>query len=185
MIFRINLATRVYINTGLLRVCTLAAVLLLAALLFANVSGVASKVGEAKSMERQIAAMDEKFRTANKGMTQKDYGALLARISFANGIIEKKKYDWLDLFNRLELVVPDGVAVTSLEPDPKTQVLKLVGVARSFKNLRLFLEHLEESKYFTDVYLLSQTEAKFANVPPGANAPAGISFNLSCKVAGK
>ncbi len=179
MNFRINLATRVYVNTGLLKFWTSAALLVLALLMVANVWGIAADVGERKSLERQVAAMSEKFKSANKGMTEKDYAALQARINFANATIEKKMYNWLELLDRLEQVVPEGVAITSLDPDPKDRALKLVGVTRNFRNLRTFLEHLEGSKYFTDVYLLSQAEMKLADVSQG------ITFTLSCKVAGK
>ena len=72
--------------------------------------------------------------------------------------------------------VPDGMAISQLEPDPKSQALKLAGIARSFKNLRIFMEHLEESKYFTDIYLTSQGDAKLSD------NTRGISFNLTCKV---
>ena len=150
MLFRINLATKIYINTRLLKLCSIAAVLLLVSFLFLNVTNIAAKAGEMKSLANRIAAMDDNLKAANKGVSEKDYTALLARINFANTIIEKKMYNWLELLDRLEMVVPDGVAISSLEPDPKSQVLKLAGIARSFKNLRIFMEHLEDSGYFSD-----------------------------------
>lgn len=179
MIFKINLATRIYINTRVLKACSLGAVVLLLFLLFVNISNIAAKTGEIKNLTNQIAAMDEKFKASNKGMTEKEYSSLPARISFANATIEKKMYNWLELLDKLELVVPDGVAVSSIDPDMKSQALRLSGVARSFKNLRVFMEHLEDSKFFTEVYLLGQSDIKLAD------ATQGISFNLSCKVVSK
>ncbi len=179
MIFKINLATRVYINTRLLKLCTIAAVVLLASLLFVNVSTIASRTVEMKNLAKQIAVMDEKLKTINKGVSAKEYNALLSRINFANALIEKKTYNWLALLDNLEIVVPDGVAISSIEPDPRGQALKLAGVARSFKNLRVFLEHLEDSKFFTDVYLASQGDAKLTD-----NSQV-ISFNLTCRVLNK
>lgn len=179
MLFKINLATKIYINTRLLKLCSMAAVLLLISFLFLNVSNIAAKTGEMKSLENQLAAIDNNVKAANKSVSEKDYTTLLARINFANTIIEKKMYNWLELLDRLEMVVPDGIAISSLEPDPKSQVLKLAGVARSFKNLRIFMEHLEDSGYFTDIYLLNQGDTKLAD------ATQGISFSLTCTVIKK
>ena len=179
MIFKINLATKIYINTRLLKICTLAAVFLLASLLIVNIRYIVNRFGEMENVTARIAVLDEKVKPVSKGVSEKEYNALQARISFANATIEKKMYNWLSLFERLEQVVPDGVAISSIEPDPKSQELKLAGIARSFKNLRIFLEHLEDSKYFSDVYLISQGDAKL-----GDNTQ-GISFNLTCRVTDK
>ena len=75
----------------------------------------------------------------------------------------------------MEVVVPDGVMVTSLEPSLKDGKLKISGVARNFNFMRKFLENLEDSKFFTDIYLLSQTEVKVDETQKG------VSFSVSCK----
>ena len=48
-------------------------------------------------------------------------------------------------------------------------------MAKNFQILRKFLENLEDSKFFTDIYLLSQSEAKVDETQKG------ISFSVSCK----
>jgi type IV pilus assembly protein PilN len=179
MKFKINLATRIYINARLLKLYSVAAAVLFAALLSINIITIGTQAGKIKSMNNEIMVLDDKFKTANKGISEKQYNALLAKISFANTIIDKKIYNWLELLDRLELVVPDGVAITSIEPDSKGQILKLAGIARGFKNLRVFMEHLEDSKYFTEVYLTNQGEVKLDD------ATQGISFSLTCKVIKK
>lgn len=179
MILRINLATKVYFNARRLKLYSAAAVALLTALVFFNVWDIAAKADEMKRLTNEVAAMDDKFKTASKGVPEKEYRALLDRIDFANNIIDRKTYNWLELLDQLEMVVPDGIAISSIVPDPKSQGLKLAGVSRSFGNLRIFMEHLEESKFFTDVYLTSQGDAKL-----GDN-PQGITFNLTCKVTKK
>lgn len=179
MRFTTNLATRIYINARLLKVYSVAAVVLLVFFLIINIGNISAKVDETKRLTNEIAELDEKFKTAGKGVSEKEYRALLDRVGFANGVIERKTYNWLELLDRLEQVVPAGVAVSSVDPDPKKQVLKLAGVARSFKNLRIFMENLEDSEFFTDVYLTSHAEAKLDD-----NAQ-GISFSLTCKVIKK
>jgi type IV pilus assembly protein PilN len=129
-----------------------------------------------KHLTSEITALDSKFKTASRGVSEKEYHALLDRIGFDNTVIEKKMYNWVDLLDKLEQVVPDGIAISSIAPDPKSHELKLAGVARGFNDLRIFMEHLEDSRSLTDVYLLNQGESKLGD------AAQGINFNLTCKV---
>ena len=57
--------------------------------------------------------------------------------------------------------------------------MKLPGVAKNFDRLRAFMEKLEESKSFTDVYLSSQAETTLED------KTKGITFTLTCKVIEK
>ncbi len=176
MRFNINLATKIYINTKLLKLSTAAAILLLVLILILNIRYVASRYEEMRRLTNEIAALDSKFKTASKGVSEKEYNALLDRIGFANTVIEKKIYNWVDLLDKLEQIVPDGISITSIDPDTKSHELKLAGIARSFNNLRIFIEHLEDSRSFTDVYLMSQAESKVGDTVQGIN------FTLTCKV---
>lgn len=179
MKFTINLATRIYINAKKVRMCALIAVGLFFVLLLLNVSNIGAKVAEADRIARDIAGIDTKQKTGAKAVPEKQYQSQLARINFANTIIEKKTYNWLTLFARLEGVVPDGVAITSIEPDMKNETVKLSGITRSFGNLRKLVENLENSQFFSDVYLLGHSDAKLSD------ATQGLAFNLSCKAAMK
>ena len=177
MRFTINLATKIYINTKLLKLSTAAAILLLALTLILTIRNVSAKSEEMKRLANEIATLDSKFKTTSKGVSEKEYHALLDRIGFANTVIEKKMYNWVGLLDKLEQVVPDGIAISSIDPDPKGHELKLAGIARSFNNLRIFMEHLEDTKFFTDVYLVSQGESKLGDTVQV------IDFKLTCKVA--
>ena len=79
------------------------------------------------------------------------------------------------LLEKLENVVPDGVVITSIAPTPQKGDLKLTGDARSFANLRRLVESLEESEFFSDVYLVSQAESQ------GPDGQRVTGFNISCK----
>jgi type IV pilus assembly protein PilN len=176
MVFKINLATRIYLNTRLLTLSIGAAVVVLLSLLAANCVTFAKNAAEMKTLSGQIAALDAKFANASQGVSEHQYRDLLARVNFANAVIEKKAYNWQMLLDKLELVVPDGVAVSSLMPDPKTGELKLSGVARTFGNLRTFMERLEESAFFTGVYLVSEGETKLGD------KSSALNFAITCKV---
>jgi type IV pilus assembly protein PilN len=176
MRFNANLATKIYLNARLLKFYLVAAVLLLVVILFFNISNIAGRAGEAKRLTVEIAALEGKRESSGTGVTEKEYRALIEHIRFANEIIDKKTYNWLSLLDKIEMVVPDGIAITSIMPDTKGKTLKLPGTARSFSHLRVFIERLEDSKFFTDVYLTSQsisTESK------------SIAFVLTCKVTDK
>jgi type IV pilus assembly protein PilN len=136
-------------------------------------------IDEAGRITKEIAEQNAKFKLASKGVSEKEYQALLGKISFANSLIDKKTYNWLILLDNLELVVPDGMAITSIEPEPNGHGLKLTGIARGFSKLQLFLEHLEGSSFFTDVFLSSQSNKKLKD------NSQGITFSVNCRVAMK
>jgi type IV pilus assembly protein PilN len=172
----INLATRIYINTKRLNLFIAGAVTLLTLLLLFNISNVATDFAEMRRLENETAALEGKASSAQSAVVpDKEYQTLLARIRLANGIIEKKTFNWLALLDKLEVVVPDGIALVSIEPNPKDGILKLAGIAKNFGSLRKFMENLEDSKYFTEVYLVSQAETQ---VSAGQK---GINFTVTAK----
>jgi type IV pilus assembly protein PilN len=141
-----------------------------------NIRNIATDLGAVERINRGIAVLDEKAKKiTGAAVPDKAYQTLLARIKFANGLIDQKTFDWLMLFDRLEGVVPDGIAITAIEPSPKDDGLKLDGMAKDFGNLRKFMENLENSTYFTDIFLISQADTQVA---PGQK---GIDFHISCK----
>jgi type IV pilus assembly protein PilN len=172
----INLATRIYLNMRRLNIFMAAALALMGALLLFNLYLIATGLIEKGRMKREIAEIEGKAKNEKSAeIPAKEYQALIDRIRFANGIIERKTFDWLSLLDKLEGVVPDGVAITSVQPSPKEGDLKLSGVARNFGALRKLVENLEESGVFTGVYLVSQSDVQ------GPQGEKGTGFNISCK----
>ena len=174
MDLKINLATRSYINTRQLNlsIVVLSGLLLVGMMYF--VSDIATKTGEMQRIGSEV----ESLEGINKGkVNAKEYQNLLARIAFANGLIARKSYNWLMLLDRLETVVPDGVAITSIQPEQGGAKLKLTGVATSFAGIRRFMENLEDAKFINEVYLLGQSETKVSE------SQKGTTFSITCKVA--
>ncbi len=171
----INLATRIYINTSRLKFFIVCALILLISILLLNLRNSATDLGEMKRLNQKLDLLGGKAGAA-KGATinEKEYQKLLARIKLANAIIEQKTFDWLMLLDRLETVVPDGISLVSIEPS-KNGELKLAGIAKNFGNLRNYMENLEDSRYFAEVYLVSQS------VLQQSDGRQGISFNITCK----
>lgn len=176
MQFNLNLATRSYVNLRQLNLAFYILIGLLLLWLAFDVKGIASNIGESQRLQQQIAAMDSKLKGEAKGIPPKEYEAVLAKIGFANAIIDRKNLDWLHFLNQLESVTPDGIALTAVDPDPEKKTLKMAGVAKNFANLRIFFETLESSTYFRNVYLENQSEVKVGQTQKG------VSFSITCMV---
>lgn len=172
----INLSTRTYINARQLNLVLLGCFLVLMGFLFMNVLGISSKVGEIARIKGEMDSHDRKSGTDRRPVADQDYQRIMAQIRFANEIINKKAYSWLSLIDRLEAVTPDGIAFSSIEPDPKKQSLKLTGSTLSFSRLRQLLENMEQTPDFSEIYLVSQNQTTVGE------KQKGISFNITCQV---
>lgn len=176
MDLKINLATRYFLDTRKLNSAFAAAIALLLLFAFFSVKGLAENAGHEKRLEGELTKLQARFATSAKGVSEKEYKELLKKISSANSILKKRGFNWLLLLDRLEVVVPDGVALSSIEPKLKDGTLSLSGNAKEFRNLRTFVENLEGEPHVSDVFLQNQSEIK-----KGADQK-GIAFTVTCKV---
>lgn len=179
MQFNTNLATRSYVNFRQVNLFIAAVGFFLVLWLVWDVKDVAFNLGEINRLETQLASVEKKLAVESKGIPPKEYDRVLNKIQFANSVIYRKNFDWLNLLDQLESVVPEGVALSSVEPDVKKNNLKLTGHARTFDNLRRLFETLESSTYFRNVFLENQTAIKV-----GQNQK-GVSFTITCTVSYK
>jgi type IV pilus assembly protein PilN len=174
MRFTINLATRRYINQRAVS-RSLAAVMLVAVITAGfNAYLILSNAREMGTVGDQLTASAGRYQKST-GVSEQEYNALLASISFVNNLLERKNREWLLIFDRLEGTVPDGVALTSLEPDMKDRLLKLKGEASSFGRLRKFVENMQGSSNFRDVTLESHAVEK------GEGDRPVVLFSISCR----
>ena len=169
-----NLATRRYVNLRQLNLLLILAGALLGALALFKVVEVARNAAELSRIESLIQGTGRADGSAR--VSEAQLKAQQARVSFANQVIERKSVNWLNLLDRLEEVVPAGVALTQIAPGTQ-QTLKITGAARGFDNLRTLMENMEHSKNFSEVYLLSQNDTKVGLTQEG------LQFNIGCKVA--
>jgi type IV pilus assembly protein PilN len=177
MRFTINIATRTHIDRKLVNRAGYAVLALLLVLLVWNVSRTFWSIGELRRLQADNAANEKRLNSRPNGVSEKGFTSLLADIKFYNEIIGRKSYNWLGLLEQLEGVTPEGIALSTLLPDRKKGELKLEGHARSFAQVRSYLEKLEDSKVFTSILLLSHSDVT-------ANEKAkGVNFSISCKAA--
>jgi len=176
MDLKINLSTRYFVDTRLLNATLAFAVALLVLVTFFSVRGVASNAGHAQQLKGELARLQARFAASAGGVTEQEYKDVTKKIAIANGILEKKGLNWLLLLDRLESVVPDGVALSSIEPKLKEGTLTIAGTAKEFRNLRVLVENLEAEPRFSDVFLKGQTEIK------QGESQRGVGFTVTCKV---
>jgi Tfp pilus assembly protein PilN len=177
MRFTINIATRTHIDSKMVSRAGYAVLALLLILLVWNISRTFWNLGELRRLQAENASYEQRLNSRPNGVSEKDYTRLLADIKFYNEIIGRKSYNWLGLLEQLEAATPDGIALSVLARDKKNGELKIEGHAKSFAQIRSYLEKLEDSKAYTSILLLSHS-----NVTVGEK-DKGVHFAISCKAA--
>jgi type IV pilus assembly protein PilN len=173
MNLNINLATRVYVNFKQVNYILMLLFLLCCSWLAFNLNMFVANLDE---INRYAGFMARKSRGAEgKVIPDAEYNKFLAKVKYANNILYKRSYDWLSLLENLEQLVPSGVSLKSLDPSTKGESLKLTGTAAGFSSIRKFMENLEASKAFTEIYLIDQSIARIDNKRKAVN------FTVTCK----
>jgi hypothetical protein len=174
MNFSINLATRVYVDFKKVNLCFVIAGVILSFWLCLSIYTFVDNTAKLKKFAEYKARLSRSAET--KKVSDVDYTAFLLNVKNVNSILYKHSYDWLSLLSNLERLVPDGVALRGLEPSDKGATLRLSASARNFTGVRRFIENLESSKVFSEVYLTDQTATK-------EGTQKGINFTVTCKVS--
>ncbi len=172
MNLQLNLATRVYVDFRKVN--------LLIALLFLLACGWCSYeiyvvASNNEESQRLSGFMAKSVAKGSGKISDAEFNKLMANIKIANTILDKKGVDWLSLLDNLELVVPEGIALTGLAPADKGNGFKVSGTARTFSAVKKFIENLESSAKFADVYLTDQSQVK------EGSAVKGIGFTVTCR----
>ncbi len=173
MNFSINLATRVYVDFKKVNLCLLVAAVILSSWLVFSIYTCVDNASRMKRFTEYKAKLTHAAGT--KKVSESDYAAFLADVKNVNSILYKRSYDWLALLANLEQLVPEGVVLKRLEPADKGAVLKLSASARNFSAVRKFIESLESSSFFSEIFLTDQTFMK-------EGEQKGLNFSVTCKV---
>jgi type IV pilus assembly protein PilN len=176
MRFTINLATRTYLNHRLLNTIGFCVIVALVAISAWNINRLASNYGEQSRIRTEIVAIESKLGVKPAGVPEAAVSLQKAHIRFYNEIIARKSKNWLNILEFFENDTPDGISLSLLSPEKKSDEWKLEGRARSFKSVQQYLEKLEASKNFSNVLLLSNQ-----NIAAG-EMERGVQFSISCKV---
>lgn len=181
MKYSLNLATGTYVNhRRLYGICSVLGLFLLV-LLIVNTMSMMRDSSRARQLELRLEELHAQKRGANQ---QSEIGGpalakLAQRIAVANELLVRDNYRWTALLDQLEAHLADGISISGLQPDYKSGVLRLSGVAASIADLRHFIDNLSRSEVFTQVYLKEQRTEKTTDDMPG-----GISFSIELKKRG-
>jgi type IV pilus assembly protein PilN len=132
-----------------------------------------------------VAAQDEKRRNEQR-MREPQNAAVLARAHFLNALFLRKSFSWTAVMMDLETVLPPGVQVTSIEPEPTSDgdVMIQLRVSGDRDRAVQLVRNLERSKRFLAPRLTGEaTQAKEAgsqgnNFNANSLAPAGVEFEI-------
>ena len=133
-----------------------------------------------------VAAQDEKRRNERR-MREPNNAAVLARAHFLNALFLRKSFSWTAIMMDLETVLPAGVQVTSIVPEPTSDgdVMIRLRVSGDRDRAVQLVRNLERSKRFLAPRLTGEaTQAKETGAGQGntlnANplAPAGVEFEI-------
>ena len=176
MRYTINLATRTYLDNRLINRVAFTLIALLLLLTVWNIMGISSNMGEQSRLTSEIAALESKFAMRPGGISEAEFTRQKSRIRFYNDIIVRKSSNWMKILELFENSTPEGVSLSLLTQDKKSEAWKLDGRALSFKKLQQYVERLESSKNFSNVLLLSHQNLAVDE------KRQGVQFTISCKV---
>ena len=136
-------------------------------------------------VHKTTAFQQEKLHNEQR-MHQPANAAVLDRSHFLNAVFLRKSFSWTAVMMDLETVLPIGVEVTSIEPQPTAEgdVIIRMRVSGDRDKAVLLVRNLERSKRFLAPRLNSENSqnnkegnANNASFASGA-APAGVEFEI-------
>ena len=176
MRFTINLATRTYLDHRRVNQLIFAIAFLMVALLAWNVSRISRNFGELNLLKSDADVLERRLNSRPSGVQEKDFNRLLGDIRFYNDIIERKANSWINILDQMENSTPEGIALISLTPDRKSGEIKIEGRTKTFAQVQLYLEKLENSGNFTNILLQSHRDMVFGE------RTRGVEFSISCRM---
>lgn len=178
MKYSLNLASGTYINHRRLSVIFSVLSLFLAGLLIVNTMSLIRDSQRTRQLELRLNELRAQKKSASQqsGVSSASLAEMAERIEAANTLLLRDNYRWTILLGQLEAHLADGISIRDLQPDYKTGVLRLSGVAASIADLRIFIDSLSRSEVFTDVYLKEQHAERTSDENIG-----GYSFSIELK----
>ena len=194
---QVNLASRPFVE---LRPFFLRLRLIMAALALAGVAlALGAHILSARAAKQQleldrlrdqtIAAQETKLHTEQR-LRQGPNAQVLSRAHFLNAVFLRKSFSWTAVMMDLENVLPNGVQVTSIEPQiaANGNVVIRLRVAGERANTVQLVRNLERSRRFLQPRLIGETsQVKESNaaaarpataVPQAPAAIPGVEFEI-------
>lgn len=160
MEFRLNLASRVYLDRRSVRRWLLLIGGLLGVLLAVNLLYGYRNLQQMLLIDIQLAELDSKIAAqrgrAPSSYTPERFAQVMGRIAAANQIIDADQFRWTAMLSRFEALLPSNVAVRTLQPNFQDRSLQVSAVARDMAAMTALLDALLGSADMHQAYLLNQ-----------------------------
>jgi Tfp pilus assembly protein PilN len=171
---RTNLSTRPFYNERALHgslgiiaaiaiACTIFNVMQIAVLTGRH----SSLSGQAAAAETRAAELRAQAARTRQAVNAREVDTMADAAREANAIIGQRLFSWTDLLNRLESTLPDEVRITALRPvverDGTIRVTMSVH-AGGVGDIEQFMENLEDTTAFSDVYPIDDEPAETGGV---------------------
>lgn len=181
MHFRLNLASRVYLDRHSVRRWLLLLAGLLALLLAVNLLYAWRNLQQLRQVDARLAEIEGKHASrrgsATVAYTPESFARVMREIAAANKIIEADQFRWSGLLGRLEELLPADVAIRTLKPDYKERSLQITAVARDTAGMTELLDTLLASTDMNQAYLLNQA------IDEQADGESVVSFSIQIREA--
>jgi len=171
---RANLSTRPFYNERTLRAALALTALVVVAFTIFNVTQIvlltrrqASLSAQAANAESRATELRSQALRTRQAVDTKQLETIADAAREANTIIGQRLFSWTDLLNRLENTLPDNVRITALRPsvgrDGSIKITMTVD-AQGVDDIEQFMQNLEETTAFSDVYPLDDEPSEGGGV---------------------
>ncbi len=179
----LNHASRRYLNRRALNQIYLVLSLLLCALLAYQVVNSLQGKSRAEQFQKNISELQQQLGQlqgeAPRHLTADRIEKQKVEFAQVETILDRDAFRWSALFDRMELLLPDGASIRSFNPNYKDKSLVLNGVVKGLSDLQQLLDNLLADS-FQQVYLQNQGMVEVSD-GSGGKAPA---LNFSLKIEG-
>lgn len=172
----LNLASRPFKNNTLLWVGYVLAFIALAAFTFWNIDAWREHVAKladlqdtVQSIDSRMLDLDQREERAAAGIKDHDLEALELQSAKANEVIAWKAFSWTQLFNRMEIIQPYDVRMTSIRPlfRPGIRRGRMVAQEDGRKSIAVAVEGVaKDFDAFWDMQDVLLADAHFGQVEP-------------------
>lgn len=140
-----------------------------AAVLVLEVWGLSSAWDKRRTAAREIASLEERqerdlagYRALEPYVDTKRLKKVAEEASAVAGFVERRVFDWNELFVELESVVPNDVLLTEISPriGKGGFTLTLSGRARTLEQQNEFVDRLQGSSKFEQAFVVNQSLAR-------------------------
>ncbi len=122
----------------------------------------------------QTRQLVHQAKTENIDLSDQAIQKIPQTITFVKQVRKRVGFSWTQLLTDLESAVPNGLMMSTVSLDEKTQTVMLNGSTPSLKDLNQFIHRLEKHQAFRDVILTQHATQKNTDV----NRSPFIAFSM-------